>query len=123
MMDALYKCTIPTAVDVIDSIQVAEKSQHEQRLTTWVHRYIRSCSQSDLCFFLRFITGSKSFIPKTVIKLEYANQPPDHLRPNSKTCFKILTLPRQYSSFTQLRENFSLHMGNTDNWYLHDAKP
>ena len=121
MIDALYHCTTPTADLVIKNLESNEVCNMDQKITTWVHRYIRNCTRSELSQFLRFITGSSTFTENTVIKLEFVNQNLAYLRPVSKTCFKILILPRQYSCFTQLRENLNFCINNADNWTVHDS--
>ena len=121
MIDSLYQCTVPTAEAVIKNLESKEQSQQDQKITIWLHRYIRSCRKSELSQFIRFITGSASFSPNTTIKLEFINQPTSYLRPFSKTCLKILILPRQYISFTALRENLKFNINNTENWTVYDG--
>ena len=117
---SVYSMMVPTSCAIINCIQAIENTSHEQHLTTWLHRHIRNLTKSELNSFLRFVTGSSSFDPNMVIKVEYINQPQGHLRPCCKTCFKILYLPRQYESFTQLRENLCFYTNNSANWSLFD---
>ena len=120
MLDALYVCTIPCPENVIQNLVVDENNKQDAKITTWIHRYIRSCNKDELVRFIRFITGSSTFPPSSSIKLQFVDQDPSYLRPLVKTCFKILIIPRQYSSFTQLRENINMHMGNSENWSVFD---
>ena len=119
--DELYHQTIPSADKLIASIIVEEKTTHEQNITTWLHRYIRSCSHTDLKRLLRFVTASTS-MPSTKIKLQYVNQQLEYLRPITETCFCILNLPRQYESFFQLRNNLNQFIQNSSNnhWQMED---
>jgi len=119
--DALYYCTIPTADGVIGNLIVLEQTNQEGKIVTWLHRYIRSCTKDKLAKFLRFITGCEAFAPNSFIKLEFVDQPVEHLRPLSQTCFKILILSRQYSSFTQLSDNIDSYIENSENWVVHDT--
>ena len=98
-----------------------ELNNHDQKITTWLHRFIRSCTLPDLKRLLRFVTGSATFISGSTIKVEYVNQHPRNLFPTAATCFEILRLPRQYSSFHQLHNNLSDHINNKELWAVHDA--
>ena len=117
----LYAANNPTSDLLIEKIAVVERSNHEQKITTWLHRYIRSCNTIELSTFLRFFTASSS-MPKMSIKLEYMDQPTSYLRPMSQTCFCILLLPRQYQTFSQLRNNLNkwIQNDNSENWQMQD---
>ena len=119
--DFIYNSGIPTAEAVIENLDVMELNNHDQKITTWLHRFIRSCTLPDLKLLLRFVTGSATFISGSTIKVEYVNQHLRNLFPTAATCFKILRLPRQYSSFHQLRNNLSEHINNKELWAVHDA--
>ena len=120
MFDSIYKCTIPTAEKIISCLDIAEVLAQDSKITTWLHRYLRSSSEAELLSFIRFVTGSTSLPPEVVIKVEFINQPPKWLRPMSATCFKILQLPRQYSSFSMFRHNLKMHTYDEKLWQLHD---
>ena len=121
MFESIYLCAIPNAEIVIENIIANEVCPQDQNITTWTHRYIRSCSSEELLRFLRFVTGSTNFPPNTTIKIEFVDQPQTHLRPYAKTCFKILIMPRQYASFTQLSENLNFHISHPSNWAVYDS--
>ena len=82
MIDSLYNCTVPTAESVIKNLHSNEQRLQDQKITTWLRRYIRSCTKTELSQFIRFITGSTSFPPNTTTKLEFFTS---YLRPFSKT--------------------------------------
>ena len=71
MIDSLYEACIPTASKLISQIQAVENSQQDQKITTWLYRYIRSCSKADIMRLVRFITGSTSLLPDTIIKVQF----------------------------------------------------
>ena len=75
------------------SLNCHETSNNYTKIVTWLHRYIRNLSKTSLSTFVQFITGSGNLLPDTSIKVEFINQPLDHARPTSKTCFKILYVP------------------------------
>ena len=120
-IDFIYNSGIPTAEAVIENLDVVKLNNHDQNITTWLHRFIRSCRLSELTLLLRFVTGSATFISGSTIKVEYVNQHPRNLFPTAATCFKILRLPRQYSSFHHLRSSLSEHISNNELWAVQDA--
>ncbi|XP_066931705.1 uncharacterized protein [Clytia hemisphaerica] len=111
----------PTCDTVIDYIIADEKTPQEGRIITWLQRYIRSCGTKELQNFLRFVTSVSSVIGGK-IKIMFLDQPRAHLRPRPQTCFSILRLPRQYSSFTELQNNFNFYIQNPIDvaWEMHD---
>ena len=60
MFHAIYSCIIPSNQAVLDCIQPNEIQQVDQKIFTWLCRFIRSCNQAELCCFIRYITGSSN---------------------------------------------------------------
>lgn len=120
--NSIFELTVPNAANIIDCLLSIENTRQEGRILTWFHRYIRSCSQPELARLIRFITGSPSLIPNAKIKIEFVDQQIDNLRPNSQTCFKILMLPRQFSSLSQMTENLNFYIGNQATWSVYDLQ-
>ena len=120
MLEMLYEKNIPTPSKVIENLLIVESNKIDAKITTWLHRYLRSCDRAELSRFIRFVTGSDLF-DQTKIRCEFVNQPVEHLRPKSKTCFKMFYLPRQYLSFYHLRDNLNLYMKDTSTWTVHDV--
>ena len=120
-IDFIYNSSITTGEAVIENLDVTELNNHDQNMTTWLHRFIRSCTLSELKLLLRFVTGSATFVSGGTIKVEYVNQHPRNLFPIAATCFKILRLPRQYSSFHHLHSNLLEHINSNELWAVHDA--
>ena len=116
MINALFESLTPTHERFINCLEPCECNAQDQKITTWFHRYIRSCSSEQLEKLLRFITASSSLPRDTKIKIQFVNQPPKYLRPHAQTCFKILLIPRQYASFTQLYENLNFYMAHSEYW-------
>ena len=121
MFVSLYLVTKPTPENIIQSIESEYSSPKDGKITTWLHRYIRGLSNEKLILFLRFVTASSTIQPKLIIQLRFVDQNPGCLRPTSMTCFKILTLPRQYCSFSELCRNMDYYLSNKDHWAVHDA--
>ena len=121
LFDALYGAIIPTSEKVIASLTFHETSNHDAKIVTWLHPYIRNLSKTSLSTFVQFITGSGNLLPDTSIKVEFINKPLNHARPTSKTCFKMLYLPRQYSSLSEMKQNSDFYiLNNLQNWCVHD---
>ena len=93
LFDALYGVIIPTSEKVIASLTCHETSNNYTKMITWLHRYVSNPSKTSLSTFVQFITGSGNLLSDTSIKEELFNQPLDHARPTSKTCFTILYVP------------------------------
>lgn len=62
-------CLIRLPLFSIQSITANEQSTHEQEIITWLHRYLRICTNEELLLFVRFVTGLTSFPPKSIIQL------------------------------------------------------
>jgi len=120
MVDAIFSVAIPTASKIIAALEAQESRQKDQQITTWLHRYLRSSSESELQLFMRFISGSMTIDPRDVIMVQFTDMPQDYLRPMAETCFKILHLPRGFSSFSQFRQIFNKYIRNQQDWNVHD---
>ena len=122
MLQSLYVTTIPTAKKIVECVESNEKGPQDQKVTTWLHRYIRSCTSDQLVKFVRFVSGSPSLTPNSKIRIEFVNQAVTSLYPTSKACFKILYIPRQYCSFYQLKDNLDIYINqsNSSYWSMHD---
>ena len=120
MFSSIYHSLIPTASSVLAALVVNEIQLVDAKVTTWLHRFIRNCSSTELITFIHFITGANSLWPGDIIKVEFMDQPPQHLRPMSQTCFRILQLPRQYASFTQMCVNIKKYLLIDECWAVYD---
>ena len=103
MIDALYSSTKATFSRLIKSSCVSEKCAKFQKLTTWLHMFIKSC-----------------LMPDAKIKVEYVNQSPGNLCPLSQTCFHILLLCRKYASFYETKMNLTTCLRRKDIWQVND---
>ena len=111
MINSLFESLTPTHERLINCLQPCQCNAQDQKITTWFHRYICSCSSKHLEKLLRFITASSSLPCDTKIKIQFVNQ-----RLHAQTCFKILLIPRQYASFTQLYGNFNFYRAHSEYW-------
>jgi len=122
MISCIYEMHKATPEKVIDCLQSFAENHQESNIMSWLIRYIRNCTHEHLLEFIRYVTGSTSLPTGTLIAVKYVDQPIDYLRPVSKTCFKILFLPRQYSSYGALSKSFKVFVhSNPDCWVLYDS--
>ena len=121
MMGSIRAMTNATPARIMNALNIVENTQADQKVTTWLHRFIRSAEKDTLHQLIRFITGSSNLIPDDIIKVEYIDQHKEYVRPIAETCFKILRLPRQYESFSHLYENILYYLSNEDLWVVSDA--
>ena len=121
MLDSINAKTQPTPEHIINLLNIAESNQSEQKITTWLHRFIRSADKDILHQLARFITGSENLVPDELIKVEFTDQSVDHIRPIAETCFKILRLPRQYQSFSHLNDNLIYYLSHEELWAVSDT--
>ena len=120
MLVSLYSSTVPTAEGVIGALYVTENNVQDSKITTYLHRYIRACSDNELQAFLRFISGSTVLVPGDKIKVNYVHQSGDYIFPSVKTCFRILNLPGCYTSFAHFRQNLQKYIGDEKLWAIED---
>ena len=59
----IYNCLVPDAEKVIISLDIREIQMQDEKITTWLHHYLRSSHEKTIIFFLRFATGSSTVIP------------------------------------------------------------
>ena len=100
IIDFIYNSATPDSSRIIAALDVLEQQPCDQKLCTWLNRYIRARTQEEIMLFMRYVSGSTTLVPGERIKVIFINQPLDYLRPTSQTCFKILHIPRGYQSFT-----------------------
>ena len=88
--------TAPTAVNILSNIDFTGfKNRVEERVAFYLQRYINSSSPHNLELLLQFCTSCTTVDHNAKIKVEYVNQDSSYLNIASKTCFKILYIPRQ----------------------------
>ena len=68
LFDALHGVIIPTSEKVIASLTSHKTSNHDAKIVTWLHRYIRNLTKTSLSTFVQFITGSGNLLPDLQLK-------------------------------------------------------
>ena len=105
-----------TLKDLLDALDIEENCPADQNTTIWLHRYLCNLRKSHLSLFLGFSLE----VNLSSIKVNYVNQ--EHKCPTVQTCFKILSVSRQYNSFFELRDSLNKVIESHENWSVHDAE-
>ena len=117
---SIYNLCQPTTQGIIDQIYMIQKDSKDSQIMRWLQRYLKICSNETLVNFLHFRTATDVMRPECRIKVCTEFMPPAAIRPKSRTCFGIITLPRNYTSFAQLRKNMDFYLRNPNMWDLSD---
>lgn len=118
---SIYNLCQPTTQRIVDQIYMVQKDRKDDQIMRWLQRYLKICNNETLVNFLRFCTATDVMRPDCRIKVCTELMPPAAIRPKSRTCFSIIVLPRNYSSFAQLRKNMDFYLRNTNLWDLSDT--
>ena len=114
--------TAPTPLNILSNLNFTGfKSRAEERVASYLQRYINSSFLYNLELLLQFSTGCTTVDHNEKIKVEYVNQDSStYLNNASKTCFKILCIPRQIDSFNLFKTIYDGSLQNPDPWRLDD---
>ena len=82
--------------------------------------YIAGASEEILLLLLQFATGAANIEMGSAAKVRFANQYGRNLVITSETCFKILTLPRQFETFKQFKAITEETLLNPLMWGMND---
>lgn len=115
---SLYELSIPTPERVLNALSFKESSETDVKIGRWLTRFVRGANEMMLRRLVQFCTSLPMLLPQRQIGVAFVDQPPNHLRPIGATCFKMLKLPRQYVSFSQLQGNLEFYLTNTHVWNL-----
>ena len=112
----LYDRLVPTNDRVIDTLRVEFTNDVERECFKYLKRYWRGLDRAKLERFLKFTTGSELMLfpelQATFNQLEKASR-----RPIAHTCSCVLEIPSTYSSFPELREEFT-HILEATSWEI-----
>lgn len=117
---ALYTLSSPSSANVIGCLHCLPRDSDEQRVFTWLCRYINSSDDRILRRFIRFCTATDVVIPGGLISVRFENMVEIAMRPRARTCFRVFTLPKNYHTFTQLRQQLDYYFQNKELWDLQD---
>lgn len=119
-IQSMYDSCQPTARRIISSLKCSPSDTKEAQVLRWLTRYLKASTDVILSNFMRFCSGTDVIVPGTTISLKFNVMPPAALRPMARTCFRVLKLPKNYESFTQMRSNLDTYIGDPSSWDLKD---
>ena len=102
---SLYEMSVPTAAGTVASLALTTENAKEAKVFRWLERYLKGSSNEILAKFLRFCTATDVLLLDHSISVLTEVMPPAAVRPKSYTCFRRLILPRNYQSYSQIRNN------------------
>ena len=117
ILRCLWNMMAPTPLNILSNMDFTDfKSHEEERVASYLQRYINPSSPYNLELLLQFCTGCTSVDHNKKIKVEYVNHDSSYLNIASKTCFKILYIPRQIDSFNLFKTICDGSLQNPDAW-------
>ena len=118
-IQSLYERCLPTAERVVSVLTIEETTVQEQKIGRWLVWYINNLTEESIMHFLRFCTASSMLEPGKNILVRFEHMAETVMRPKSQTCFKILTIPRNYQTYHQMKINLDRYL-NPSSWDLED---
>ena len=117
---AVYSCCSPTFSNVSNILYFEQFSPQDEKVSRWLMRYLKNQGRKILCRFMRFCTGCELVRPEKRIKVKMEIMSDLAMRPKSKTCFSVLTLPKNHQTYARFSENMDFYMNNPHVWDLSD---
>ena len=120
-IDHLWERYKPTNKNILEYIDFDDMILPvEEQITAYLKRYLSAASSDTLALFLQFTTGSFCIEDGSRIRIKFINQDGRNLTVTSKACFKILYIPKQFSSFKQFKSVFDSILFNAAFWSMSD---
>jgi hypothetical protein len=115
---SIYELSVPTAERLLSALSFNVANETESKIARWLERFIRNSGEDMLRRLVRYCTSLPMLLPNKSIGVAFVDQSPNHLHPVGAACFKILKLPRQYMSYSQLKENLDFYLANSHLWNM-----
>ena len=119
-VEALYEMSRPNAARVVATLVLNPENPKEVQVNRWLEHYLKGATSEILSNFLRFCTATDILLPGNGIAVDTEVMPPTVIRPKSYTCFRKLILPRNYQSYSHMRNNLNFYLHNSSIWDLND---
>ena len=119
-VEALYEMSRPTAARIISTLVLNPENTKEAQINRWLEHYLKGATSEILGKFLRFCTATDILLPGNGIAVDTEVMPPTAVRPKSYTCFRRLILPRNYQSYSEMRNNLEFYLRDSSIWDLND---
>ena len=119
-IDALYLSAEPTPERVLEMLDTTSeaRSANDGKIATWLTRYIRETRL--LKTLVRFVTGAEALHSSSPILVQFKDSTAMKPYPSSMTCFRILSVPRNFNSYFQLEKNFDFVLSDKKVWAVED---
>ena len=119
-VEALYEMSRPTAARIIATLVLNPENPKEAQINRWLERYLKGATSEILSKFLHFCTATDILPPGNGIAVDTEVMPPTAIRPKSYTCFRRLILPRNFHSYSEMRNNLEFYLRDSSIWDLND---
>ena len=112
-LSEFYKERAPTSLTVVKALKVNDLTDIQRSVLHFLHGFIKSLNQKDLCRFLKFVTGGDILPdhPIQVISTENII-----LAPRSRTCVPQLELQDTYNCYNKLAEESTNILKSSDSF-------
>ena len=120
-VNSLYQLSHPTPQRIISNLVCTQPDTKEVPILRWLNRNLTASSEAILSHFLRFCTGTDVIVPDRAISIRMETMPPTAMRPMAQTCFRLLRIPKNYESFSQMRTKLDVYLSDTSVWDMKDA--
>lgn len=108
-INSVYELCSPSSSRILDLLHIVQVDPQEAKVERWLRRYLKKVDSGMLGRFLRFCTATTIVIPGSRIKVRFKTMPFLAARPMARTCFQVLTFPRNYPTYHQLKENLDFY--------------
>ena len=110
--------------NVIRTLFFKTSNQQEEKIARWLVRYLKSQDHKSQGQFIRLRIGSDLVYPGKFVKVEIVTGPMFDLaiRPQTRACFNIITLSKNYRSYAHFLNNIDFYMHNPQMWEFHDQQ-
>lgn len=106
----------PTAARIMANLALTPENAKEAQIFRWLERYLKGSSHQMLAKLLRFSTASDVLLPDHSIAVHTEVMAPVAICPKAYTCFHRLILPRNFQSYSQMRNNLDLYLRDCNIW-------
>ena len=114
----LYKATTANCLSYFNFDEAI--SPAEEKIASFLKRFISGASEEMLSLLLQFSTGAANLEAGSSIQVRFLNQRGNNLHITSAACFKILTLPKPFDSFKQFKIVIEGTLANPFLWEMKD---
>ena len=119
-IDLIWNSYKPNHDNIMECFAFHSTSPIEEKLVSYLQRYLRNASEQTLSLMLQYCTGCSTIDGFEKIKVEFVNQDPRSLHLLVKACFKILYIPKQLDTFKSFKVMCDSTLYNSAYWSMFD---